>query len=73
VSDSTAPSNYSPANDAASQPAALQRSAVLAREVVVEPHRFRVLTGDRPTDSLHLGTISARWPTESDCRISASR
>jgi tryptophanyl-tRNA synthetase len=35
--------------------AGLRRSAELARRIEQEPHRFRVLTGDRPTGDLHLG------------------
>jgi len=31
------------------------RSAALEREIALAPHRFRVLTGDRPTGPLHLG------------------
>ncbi|MFJ3281313.1 tryptophan--tRNA ligase [Streptomyces halstedii] len=35
-------------------PAAL-RSAELERQIAVNPGRFRILTGDRPTGALHLG------------------
>ncbi|QCB94380.1 tryptophan--tRNA ligase [Cellulomonas shaoxiangyii] len=35
--------------------AAQRRSAELELELAREPHRFRVLTGDRPTGPLHLG------------------
>nr|WP_203631257.1 tryptophan--tRNA ligase [Streptomyces halstedii] len=35
-------------------PAAL-RSAELERQIAVDPGRFRILTGDRPTGALHLG------------------
>ena len=38
-----------------SQLSALQRSAALHDEVLSDPHRFRVLTGDRPTGPLHIG------------------
>ncbi|MGZ4606993.1 MAG: hypothetical protein ACXVXV_12735, partial [Blastococcus sp.] len=34
---------------------AAARSAQLESEIVAAPHRFRVLTGDRPTGPLHLG------------------
>jgi tryptophanyl-tRNA synthetase len=34
---------------------AAARSAELESEIAVDPHRFRVLTGDRPTGPLHLG------------------
>ncbi|MGZ4540841.1 MAG: tryptophan--tRNA ligase [Blastococcus sp.] len=34
---------------------AVARSAQLESEIVAAPHRFRVLTGDRPTGPLHLG------------------
>ncbi len=39
----------------ASQQAALDRSAVLAEQVLADPRKFRVLTGDRPTGPLHIG------------------
>jgi len=32
-----------------------RRSADLEKQIGLEPHRFRVLTGDRPTGPLHLG------------------
>jgi tryptophanyl-tRNA synthetase len=35
--------------------AALRRSAEIERRIGKEPHRFRILTGDRPTGDLHLG------------------
>jgi tryptophanyl-tRNA synthetase len=35
--------------------AALRRSAEIKRRIGREPHRFRILTGDRPTGDLHLG------------------
>ncbi len=35
--------------------AALKRSAEIEQEIEKNPGRFRVLTGDRPTGSLHLG------------------
>ena len=35
--------------------AALRRSAEIERQVGEQPHRFRILTGDRPTGDLHLG------------------
>jgi tryptophanyl-tRNA synthetase len=35
--------------------AARARSAALEREIGEHPHRFRVLTGERPTGPLHLG------------------
>jgi tryptophanyl-tRNA synthetase len=38
-----------------SQHAAVERSAALEGEIRADPRRFRVLTGDRPTGSLHLG------------------
>ncbi|MCW2540123.1 MAG: tryptophan--tRNA ligase [Frankiales bacterium] len=38
-----------------SQQAALDRSALLEQRVHSEPHRFRVLSGDRPTGPLHVG------------------
>jgi tryptophanyl-tRNA synthetase len=38
-----------------SQLAALERSAALHREVLTDPGRFRVLSGDRPTGPLHVG------------------
>jgi tryptophanyl-tRNA synthetase len=39
----------------ASQLAALERSAALHDQVLADPQRFRVLTGDRPTGPLHIG------------------
>jgi tryptophanyl-tRNA synthetase len=38
-----------------SQRATLERSAELEDQIVDDPGRFRVLTGDRPTGSLHIG------------------
>ena len=38
-----------------SQLAALGRSAELEQQIQAAPHRFRVLTGDRPTGPLHVG------------------
>ncbi|MEU9359218.1 tryptophan--tRNA ligase [Streptomyces sp. NPDC048301] len=35
--------------------AAVRRSAELERQLALDPGRFRVLTGDRPTGALHLG------------------
>jgi tryptophanyl-tRNA synthetase len=35
--------------------AALRRSAEIERRIGGEPHRLRILTGDRPTGDLHLG------------------
>ncbi|WP_125776071.1 tryptophan--tRNA ligase [Antribacter gilvus] len=39
--------------------AARERSAVLERQIAVDPSRFRVLTGERPTGALHLGHLIA--------------
>ncbi len=39
----------------ASQLAALERSGALHVQVLADPRRFRVLTGDRPTGPLHIG------------------
>jgi tryptophanyl-tRNA synthetase len=38
-----------------SQRAAAERSAALEHQVLADPGRFRVLTGDRPTGPLHIG------------------
>jgi tryptophanyl-tRNA synthetase len=38
-----------------SQLVALDRSAALEHQVLAEPQKFRVLTGDRPTGPLHVG------------------
>ena len=38
-----------------SQQAALVRSAELEQQIQANPHKFRVLTGDRPTGPLHIG------------------
>lgn len=35
--------------------AAVRRSAAMARDIEVNPGRYRVLTGDRPTGALHIG------------------
>ena len=35
--------------------AALRRSAAIERRIQENPHRWRILTGDRPTGALHLG------------------
>jgi tryptophanyl-tRNA synthetase len=43
------------ADDALGASAAQARSAVLERQILTDPGRFRVLTGDRPTGRLHLG------------------
>ncbi|MFC9392397.1 tryptophan--tRNA ligase [Streptomyces sp. NPDC057027] len=43
------------ADDALGTSAARTRSAVLERQILEDPGRFRVLTGDRPTGRLHLG------------------
>ncbi len=39
----------------ASQLATLERSTALEHQISADPHRFRVLTGDRPTGPLHIG------------------
>ncbi len=39
----------------ASQLATLERSTALEHRISADPHRFRVLTGDRPTGPLHIG------------------
>ncbi|MFF8376045.1 tryptophan--tRNA ligase [Streptomyces sp. NPDC015661] len=44
-----------PSTDALGTTAARARSAVLEEQILEEPGRFRVLTGDRPTGRLHLG------------------
>jgi tryptophanyl-tRNA synthetase len=49
------PEAVSPAAVSGSLAAALRRSAELERRIIAEPHRFRILTGDRPTGPLHLG------------------
>lgn len=48
-------SDRTPAQLTASQVTAVARSAALHEQVLTQPHRFRVLTGDRPTGPLHLG------------------
>lgn len=37
--------------------ATMARSDTLEREIQVNPHNFRVLTGDRPTGRLHIGHL----------------
>ncbi len=37
--------------------ATVARSAALEQELLVSPKKFRVLTGDRPTGSLHIGHL----------------
>jgi tryptophanyl-tRNA synthetase len=37
--------------------ATIARSAVLEKELLVSPKNYRVLTGDRPTGSLHIGHL----------------
>ncbi len=37
--------------------ATVARSATLEQELLVSPKKFRVLTGDRPTGSLHIGHL----------------
>lgn len=44
-----------PPDSFASFAVAAARSAELDRQIAVDPSRFRVLTGDRPTGPLHLG------------------
>ena len=34
---------------------AIERSAEIEEQIDIDPTRFRVLTGDRPTGMLHLG------------------
>jgi tryptophanyl-tRNA synthetase len=51
---SSAPSALS-ASVSGSLAAALHRSAEIERRIEKDPHSFRILTGDRPTGSLHLG------------------
>ncbi len=43
------------ASSAASLQRTVDRSAQIERDIKVDPGRFRVLTGDRPTGNLHLG------------------
>ncbi|AJF68824.1 tryptophan--tRNA ligase [Streptomyces vietnamensis] len=50
-----APATTAPSVDALGTSAAKARSAVLEEQILEEPGRFRVLTGDRPTGRLHLG------------------
>lgn len=62
MSTSTATSTATPttASRAALTPsveAAVRRSADLEEAISREPHRFRILTGDRPTGPLHLGHL----------------
>jgi tryptophanyl-tRNA synthetase len=54
----TAPSGSRPVIPAAvsgTLAAAQRRSAEIERRIEMEPHSFRILTGDRPTGDLHLG------------------
>ncbi|MEU2235122.1 tryptophan--tRNA ligase [Streptomyces vietnamensis] len=51
----TAPATTAPSVDALGTSAAEARSAALEEQILKEPGRFRVLTGDRPTGRLHLG------------------
>ena len=44
-----------PGSGSGSLAAALRRSAEVERRIALEPGRFRILTGDRPTGELHLG------------------
>lgn len=44
-----------PTAELSGRSAALARSTVLEEQIRVDPSRFRVLTGDRPTGRLHLG------------------
>jgi hypothetical protein len=37
--------------------AAVRRSEALWRDIPANPHKYRVLTGDRPTGSLHIGHL----------------
>lgn len=42
------------ASDASLQ-ASLKRSAEIEADLAVNPQRYRMLTGDRPTGNLHIG------------------
>ncbi len=37
--------------------AAVRRSDALWKDIPANPHKYRVLTGDRPTGSLHIGHL----------------
>ena len=47
--------NYSEPNDNASFLAAVERSKKVEADILVNPKKYRVLTGDRPTGRLHIG------------------
>ncbi|WP_129264533.1 hypothetical protein [Streptomyces sp. M3] len=55
---------------------AVRRSAELEQQLALDPGRFRVLTGDRPTGALHLGhyfgTLHNRVRPEPDALLSAA-
>ena len=55
MSDPPAPTPEFRRRSPASLAAALRRSAEIERRIALEPERFRILTGDRPTGELHLG------------------
>ncbi|HNJ78031.1 MAG TPA: tryptophan--tRNA ligase, partial [Marmoricola sp.] len=44
-----------PTNHSATYQAALDRSAAIEARIASNPEEFRMLTGERPTGSLHLG------------------
>ena len=51
--------------------AALRRSDQIQRDLLVHPEDYTMLTGDRPTGHLHLGTTLVRSRNVSACRILA--
>ena len=55
--------------------AALERSHAIEKDIVVNPKKYRVLTGDRPTGRLHIGHYFGSLQNRSsyvyiDCRLS---
>lgn len=44
-------------NDLASFETAVRRSAEIEKDLLISPHKYRVLSGDRPTGGLHVGHI----------------
>ena len=48
---------------------AVRKSEMIEKDIVVNPKKYRVLTGDRPTGNLHIGHYF-RSDYGFDCRLS---
>jgi len=55
--DTSEPGGDEPTISSGTFQAAIGRSAALWADLPANPQRYRVLTGDRPTGSLHIGHL----------------